>query len=110
MTSSQPTMIMTLLAIIIPTVALASPTKLHPIWSGDCCNPSGICMTVKASPKELVLHSDGRGGSVTKTIYGKPLEIKKNYWVYGSISWQKPNKKIDGVLRLEDGREFTCFE
>lgn len=78
------------------------------VWSGDCCNPSGVCMTVAVTPVDLRLISDGRGGSVDRIITGQPI-WSNGSWKFGGISWNKPTAKNDGVLRLDDGRQFMCF-
>lgn len=88
--------------------ATKSNTKGPRVWSGDCCNPSGICITVAVTPVDLRLISDGRGGSVNRVIIGQP-KWSEGSWKFGGISWNKPTAKNDGVLRLDDGREFMCF-
>lgn len=91
--------------------AVASPTfaASQPQWSGDCCNASGMCMVATVSPTQLRLVGDGRSGSVDRTINVLTVAQTKGSWKYGPISWSSPTNKKDGVLELEDGRQFTCF-
>lgn len=81
----------------------------NPAWKGDCCNASGICMEINATSSKLVLVSDGRGGSLGTTISEIPKKNKQGF-SYGAYYFQPPSGKNDGILRLQDDRQFRCFK
>lgn len=98
-----------LAALLLSTSLSSAFAASPPQWTGDCCNASGMCMVATVSPTQLRLVGDGRSGSVDRTIKVLTVAQNKGAWKYGPISWSSPTSKKDGVLELEDGRQFTCF-
>lgn len=97
------------LLILILSVAITPVMAGNLPWEGDCCNASGICMRVSANKSQLVLLSDGRGGSVGKTVNG-PAKQSAGGYRYTDMQFTPPSRTKDGLLRLNDDRQFMCFK